>query len=154
MVLVLAVLLAAVPGWRGVYHDGPIAVTIAADRQSYRAGDTFRLRVRATNRSDRSVLVKTGWREQLSCYHLHPLTGEQVEWPGRVLRAAPLESTDVVRLVPGQSHEECRSVRVFVPADVSQFQFRLTLCGVRDLTGSVDAWQGIAWSNPIAVTVR
>lgn len=154
MAWVLAVVFAAVPGWHGVYHDGPIAVTIVANRPSYRAGDTFRLRVRATNQSDRSVLLKTGWREQLSCYHLHPLTGEQIEWPGRVLRAAPLESTEVVRLAPGRSHEESRDVRVFVPADASTFQFRLTLRGVRDLTGRVDAWQGVVWSNPISVTVR
>lgn len=126
---------------------------IAADRRTYRVGDTFRLRISAINTSDRQVLLKVGWREQLAFYHLHPQTREQVEWPGRVCNAAWLDSAEVVQLGPGQSHVETRGIRVFTPDDVCTFDFRLKLGGIKDFARRFDTWQGFAWSNPLRVTV-
>jgi hypothetical protein len=47
-----------------------------------------------------------------------------------------------------------RAIRVWVPEDVSTFQFRLKLGGVKDYGRKFDMWQGIAWSNAIALTVK
>ena len=44
--------------------------------------------------------------------------------------------------------------RVWIPEDVSTFQFRLKLVGVKDYAYKLDTWQGIAWSNPITLTVK
>jgi len=144
--------LAAGP-WHGVYDDAPLAVKIRADRASYHIGDTFRIWVTATSTSDRPVLLRRNWKEQLVFYHIHPTTGEQIEWPGRINNATWLDSTDVVRLKPGASYSVLRLVRVFIEDDVSTFEFRVKLCGVKDYGRKFDTWQGEAWSNAIKVTV-
>jgi len=140
--------------WRGVYDDAPIAVHITPNKKVFHVGDTLRLNITATNTSDRAVLLKRDWKEQLVFYHIHPTTGEQVEWPGRVLIATWLDSTDVVRLKPGKSYTVKRDVRVWIPDDVATFPFRLKLVGVKDYGRRFDTWQGIAWSNAITLTVR
>ena len=38
--------------------------------------------------------------------------------------------------------------------DIATFQFRLKLGGVKDYGRKFDTWQGVAWSNPIKVTVQ
>jgi len=140
--------------WRGVYDDAPIAVHITPNKKVFHVGDTLRLNITATNTSDRAVLLKRDWKEQLVFYHIHPTTGEQVEWPGRVLIATWLDSTDVVRLEPGESYTVKRDIRVWIPEDASTFQFRLKLVGVKDYGRRFDTWQGIAWSNAITLTVK
>jgi hypothetical protein len=139
--------------WRGVYHDGPIAVRIVPNQESYVVGDTFRLSITATNTSDRQVLVRRNWREQLTLYHIHPTTGEQIEWPGRVCVATWVDSSDVVRLEPGEGYTVQRLVRTWIPDDIATFDFRLKLTGVKDYAYRYDMWQGIAWSNALRVTV-
>jgi hypothetical protein len=140
--------------WRGVYHDGPIAVRITPNKKDFHVGDTFRLTITATNTSDRDLLIKKDWKEQLVFYHIHPTTGEQIEWPGRALIATWLDSTDVVRLKPDESYTVNRNVRIWIPDDVARFQFRLKLVGVKDYGRKFDTWQGIAWSNAITLTVK
>ncbi len=158
--------------WRGVYHDGPIAVRITSNKKVFHAGDTFRLAITATNTSDRDLLIKRDWKEQLVFYHLlrpsllvrspqSPVPSPQslvpplqVEWPGRALIAAWLDSTDVVLLKPDERYTVSRDVRVWIPDDVASFQFRLKLVGVKDYGRRFDTWQGIAWSNAITLTVK
>jgi hypothetical protein len=144
----------ALAGWHGVYQDGPIAVHIVPNKSVCQVGDTFRLAITAKNTSDRDLLIKRDWKEQLVFYHLHPATGEQIEWPGRVLIATWLDSSDVVRLKPDESYTVKRDVRVWTPDDVATFQFRLKLVGVKDYGRKFDTWQGIAWSNAITLTVE
>jgi len=145
--------LAVAGQWHGVYDDAPIAVRLEAGKSGYRVGDTFRIEVTATNTSDRGVLVRRDWKEQLVFYHIHPTTGEQVEWPGRVNNATWLDSGDVVRLKPGASYSVRRAVRVFIPDDVSTFEFRVKLVGVKDYGMRFDTWQGEAWSNAVRIAV-
>jgi hypothetical protein len=144
----------AVAGWRGVYHDGPVSVHIVPNQKLYHVGDTFRLSIKATNTSDRALLIKRDWKEQLVLYHLHPTTGEQIEWPGKLLIATWMDSSDVVRLEPNESYTVKRDVRVWTADDVATFHFRLKLGGVKDYGRKFDMWQGIAWSNAITLTVR
>jgi len=140
--------------WHGVYHDGPIAVRITPSKKLYHVGDTFRLSVTAINTSDRGLTIKRDWREQLQFYHLHPETGEQVEWPGRVLLATWVDSADVVRLGPGKSYTVKRDVRVWKADDAAIFPFRVKWVGVRDCGRTFNTWQGIAWSNAISLAVK
>ena len=145
--------------WRGIYQDGPIAVHITSDKKVYHVGDTFQLSITATNTSDRDVLIKRDWKEQLVFYHLPgpsplALDPSPVEWPGRVLIATWVDSTDVVRLKPGKSYSLQRDVRVWTPDDVATFPFRAKLVGVKDFGHKFDTWRGIAWSNAITLTVK
>ena len=144
----------ALASWHGVYDDAPIAVRIRPNKKVYQVGDSFRLNITTTNTSDRALLIKKDWQEQLVFYHLHPTTGEQIEWPGKVLIASWMDSTDVVRLEPNQSYTVNRYVRTWIPEDVSTFHFRLKLVGIKDYGRKFDTWQGIAWSNPITLTVK
>jgi hypothetical protein len=156
VILLLAVLCsvaAAADGWHDIYHDAPLDLRLNSDRQRYAVGDTFRIQLAATNSSDRTVLLRRDWREQLVLYHIHPTTGEQVEWPGRVRIATQVDSTDVVSLKPGESFEFERPVRIFIDEDVAQFDFRVKLVGPKDLHGRHAMWQGHVWSNPIKVVV-
>jgi hypothetical protein len=141
-------------GWHGVYQDGPIAIRIVPDKKVYHVGDSFRLTIAATNTSDRELLIKRDWKEQLVFCHIHPSTSEQIEWPGKVLIATWMDSIDVVRLEPNQSYTVNRYVRTWIPEDVSTFQFRLKLVGIKDYGRKFDMWQGIAWSNPITLTFK
>jgi len=150
---ILALSFATAGQWHGIYHDGPVAVHITPSRKVYEVGDTFRLSIAATNTSDHDLLIKRDWKEQLVFYHLHPTTGEQIEWPGQMLVATWVDSSDVVRLKPDQSYTVNRYVRVWIPEDVSTFQFRLKLGGIKDYGRKFDMWQGIAWSNAITLTV-
>jgi hypothetical protein len=152
--LLLTLSFATAAQWHGIYHDGPISVHITPNQKSFVVGDTFRLSITATNTSDRDLLIKRDWKEQLVFYHLHPTTGEQVEWPGKVLVATWMDSIDVVRLEPNQSYTDNRYVRTWIPEDASTFQFRLKLVGIKDYGHKFDTWQGIAWSNPITLTVK
>lgn len=145
--------LASAAEWHGVFHDAPLAVALKAEQPSYRVGDTFRIRVTATNSSDRPVLVRRDWREQVVCYHINPTTGEQIEWPGRINTATWLDSSDVVRLKPGASYSVLTPKHIFGEDDVATFEFRVKLCGVKDFARKYDTWQGQAWSNAIKVTV-
>ena len=95
-----------------------IAVHITPSKKVYQVGDSFRLNITATNTSDRDLLIKKDWKEQLVFYHIHPTTGEQIEWPGKVLIATWMDSTDVVRLEPNQSYTVNRYVRTWIPEDV------------------------------------
>ena len=157
--------------WHGVYDDSPIAVHITSNRKVFHVGDTFRLIVTATNTSDRDVLLKRDWKEQLVCYDIaaHDIAGgdvtqsssigivsqaEQVEWPGRVLTATRMDSADVVRLRPNESHTVNREVRAWTADDVATFSFRLKLVGAKDLSHNFDMWHGVAWSNAVTLTVR
>jgi hypothetical protein len=140
--------------WHGIYHDGPVAVHITPNRKTFSVGDTFRLDITATNTSDRDLLMKRNWKEQLVLYHIHPTTGEQIEWPGQLLMATWVDSSDAVRLKPNQTYKVNRYIRVWIPEDVSTFQFRLKLGGIKDYAYKFDMWQGIAWSNPITLTVK
>lgn len=140
--------------WHGVYDDAPISVSITPNKEIYQVGDSFRLSITATNTSDRDLLIKRDWKEQLVFYHIHPTTGEQVEWPGQLLIATWMDSSDVVRLEPNESYAVDRYLRTWIPEDVSTFQFRLKLGGIKDYAYKFDMWQGIAWSNPITLTVR
>lgn len=144
----------ALASWHGIYDDAPIAVHITASKKVYQVGDSFRLNITATNTSDRDLLIKKDWKEQLVFYHLRPTTGEQIEWPGKVLIATWMDSADVVRLKPNQSYTVKRYVRTWIPEDVATFQFRLKLVGIKDYGRKFDTWQGVAWSNPITLTVR
>jgi hypothetical protein len=167
----------AVAGWRGVYHDGPVSVHIVPNKKFYHVGDTFRLSITATNTSDRALLIKKDWKEQLVFYHLMaqasdsgsggdsgirtpvpspqpPTPFRQVEWPGQLLIATWMDSSDVVRLEPNESYTVKRDVRVWTTDDVATFPFRLKLGGIKDYGYKFDMWQGIAWSNAIALTVR
>jgi hypothetical protein len=149
----------AVAGWRGVYHDGPVSVHIVPNKKLYRVGDTFRLSITATNTSDRDLLIKKDWREQLVFYHLpspSPLvpTPSPIEWPGQLLIATWMDSTDIVRLEPDQSYTVKRDVRVWTTDDVATFPFRLKLGGIKDFGHKFAMWRGIAWSNPITLTVK
>jgi hypothetical protein len=151
-------------GWHGVYQDGPIAIRIVPSKKVYQVGDSFRLTITATNTSDRDLLIKRDWKEQLVFYHLLPSSldprpsplapSSQVEWPGKVLIATWMDSTDVVRLEPNQSYTVNRYVRTWIPEDVATFQFRLKLVGIKDYGRKFDMWQGIAWSNPITLTFK
>ena len=152
--LLLTLSFATAGQWRGIYDDAPLAVHISSTRKVYQVGDSSRLSITATNTSDRALLIKKDWKEQLVFYHLHPTTGEQVEWPGNVLIATWMDSTDVVRLEPNQNYTVSRYVRTWIPEDVSTFQFRLKLVGIKDYGRKFDMWQGIAWSNPITLTVK
>ena len=144
----------ALASWHGVYDDAPIALYITASKKVYQVGDSFRLNITAFNTSDRDLLIKKDWKEQLVFYHLHPSTGEQIEWPGKVLIATWMDSSDVVRLQPNQSYAVKRYVRTWIPEDVATFRFRVKLVGIKDYGRKFDTWQGIAWSNPITLTVR
>jgi len=144
----------ALAGWRGIYDDAPIAVRIAPDKKVYHVGDTLGLAITATNTSDRDLLIKRDWKEQLVFYHLHPKTGEQIEWPGQVLVATWIDSSDVVLLKPNESYTVRWDVRVWTPDDVATFPFRVKLVGIKDYGREFDTWQGIAWSNAINLTVR
>jgi hypothetical protein len=181
----LTSLFATAAQWRGIYDDAPIAVRITPNKKVFHVGDTFRLAISATNTSDRDLLIKRDWKEQLVFYHLLPSSRAprparripgprsldsgpqstvpgpesleaplQVEWPGRALIATWIDSTDVVRLRPGESYTVNRDVRVWIPDDVATFQFRLKLVGVKDYGRKFDMWQGIAWSNAITLTVK
>lgn len=141
-------------GWRGIYDDAPIALRIHPDRARYRVGDTFRIVLTAWNTSDRPVEMRRDWREQVSYYHLHPATGQQIEWPGRVCNAARVEAADVLRLRPGERYSVTRAIRLFSADDVAEFQFRVKLWGVRDLNCRFSLWEGQVWSNSVRVTVR
>ncbi len=156
-------------GWHGVYDDAPISVRIAPNKKLFHVGDTFRLSIKATNPSDRVLLIKKDWKEQLVFYHLRPqdmtelldnsdrvpkAEDEQVEWPGKVLIATWLDSGDVVRLKPNKSYTVKRDVRVWTPDDVATFPFRVKLVGIKDYGRHFDTWQGIAWSNAITLTVK
>jgi hypothetical protein len=160
---------AAGSAWHGVYQDGPIAVHITPSRRVYQVGDSFRLQITATNTSDRDVLIKRDWAEQLAFYHLRPrdmtelsdksdrvpkAEDEQVEWPGNVLIATWMDSSDVVRLRPNESYVVNREIRVWTPDDVATFPFRLKLVGIKDYGRKFDMWQGVAWSNPVTLTVK
>ena len=140
--------------WHGIYHDGPVAIHITPCKKVFQVGDSFRLSITATNTSDRELFVKRDWTEQLVFYHIQPVAGEQIEWPGKLLIATWMDSSDVVRLVPNQSYTVTRYVRTWIPEDVSTFQFRLKLGGIKDYGHKFDMWQGIAWSNPITLTVK
>jgi hypothetical protein len=144
----------ALAGWHGVYDDAPVSVHITPNHKTFSVGDTFRLTITATNTGDRNLLMKRDWKEQLVLYHIHPVTGEQVEWPGRLLVATWMDSSDVVRLKPNQSYTVNRYIRVWTPEDVSTFQFRLKLGGIKDYGRKFDTWQGIAWSNAVTLTVK
>ena len=110
----------------------------------YSVGDSFRLNITATNTSDRDLLIKKDWSEQLVFYHLLPGSSptpsrqsslapnpqplvpfQQVEWPGQVLVATWIDSSDVVLLKPNESYTVRRDVRVWTPDDVATFLFRL-----------------------------
>ena len=168
----------ALAGWHGVYDDAPISLHITPSKKVYQVGDTFRLSITATNTSDRALLIKKDWKEQLVFYHLRTqdmpgkpglyrasersgglsrfsrVQTEQIEWPGQVLVATWLDSSDVVRLKPGESYTVKRDVRVWTSDDVARFPFRLKLVGIKDYGRKFDTWQGIAWSNPITLTVK
>jgi hypothetical protein len=152
--VILSASSAAAAEWHGVYDDAPLSVHITPDKEVYQVGDSFRLSITATNTSDRGLLIKRNWKEQLVFYHIHPTTGEQIEWPGKLLIATWMDSSDVVRLEPAQSYTVDRYVRTWIPEDASTFQFRLALGGIKDYAYKFDMWQGIAWSNPITLTVR
>jgi len=157
---VCCVLYAADAGWHGIYDDAPIAVHITPNHKTFSVGDTFRLAITATNTSDRDLLIKRDWKEQLVLYHVlltstSTLTSTfPVEWPGRLLTATWVDSSDVVRLKPNQSYTVNRYIRVWIPEDASTFEFRLKLGGVKDYAYEFDMWQGIAWSNAITLTVK
>jgi hypothetical protein len=146
--------------WRGVYHDAPIAVHITPNRDTFAVGDTFRLDITATNTSDRDVLLRRNWREQLVLYHLlltstsTSALASQVEWPGQACVATWVDSSDVVVLKPGESYTRNRYIRVWIPEDAATFEFRVKLVGVKDYAYRYDMWQGVAWSNAITLTVR
>jgi hypothetical protein len=150
--------------WHGIYSDAPIAVHITPSKKVFQVGDSFRLSITATNTSDRELLIKKDWTEQLVFYHLlpsslaprpsPPVPSSQVEWPGKVLIATWMDSIDVVRLEPNQSYTVNRYVRTWIPEDVATFQFRIKLGGVNDYGRKFDMWQGIAWSNPTTLTVK
>jgi hypothetical protein len=150
----VALLLASLAGWHGIYDDAPVRVRVAASRRVFHVGDTFELQVTALNTSDRTLLLRRDWREQLSFYHLHPQTGEQVEWPGRVCNAAVIDSNDVVRLDPGERYSVKRRLKVLTGDDVAEFDFRVRLWGVKDYGERFRMWAGSAWSGPIRVRVR
>ena len=152
--LLLTLSFATAGQWRGVYDDAPIAVHITPSKNVYQVGDSFRLSITATNTSDRGLLIKQDWKEQLVLYHLHPTTGEQIEWPGKLLIATWMDSSDVVQLEPDQSYTVNRYVRTWIPEDVSTFQFRLKLGGIKDYGRKFAMWQGVAWSNAITLAVR
>ncbi len=140
--------------WHGVYDDAPISVHIKPSKRLYHVGDTFRLSITATNTSDRDLLIKRDWNEQLVFYHIHPGTGEQIEWPGQLLLATWVDSSDVVRLAPNESYTIKRDIRVWTTDDVATFPFRLKLGGIKDYGHKFAMWRGIAWSNAITLTVR
>jgi hypothetical protein len=155
--------------WHGIYSDAPLAVHITPNKKLYRVGDTFRLSITATNTSDRELLIKRDWKEQLVFYHLRPrdmtelsdnsdrvpkAEGEQIEWPGQLLLATWMDSSDVVRLKPSESYTVKRDVRVWTTDDVATFPFRLKLGGIKDYGHRFAMWQGIAWSNAITLIVR
>jgi len=146
--------LALAAQWRGIYDDAPIAVHITPNKKVYQVGDSFRLTITATNTSDRELLIKQDWQEQLVFYHIHPTTGEQIEWPGQLLIATWMDSSDAVRFAPNESYRVKRDVRVWTADDAATFPFRLKLGGIKDLGHKFAMWQGIAWSNAIALTVR
>ena len=163
--------------WHGIYSDAPIAVHVTPSKNVYHVGDTFRLSITATNTSDRDLLIKRDWKEQLVFYHLMPQVRDsgsgadsgirtpvpspqpptpfrQIEWPGQLLIATWMDSSDVVRLEPNESYTVKRDVRVWTADDVATFPLRLKLGGVKDFGHKFDMWQGIAWSNAITLTVR
>jgi hypothetical protein len=163
--------------WHGIYDDAPIAVHITPNGRLYHVGDTFRLSITATNTSDRALLIKRDWKEQLVFYHLMPQVRDsgsgadsgirtpvpspqpptpfrQIEWPGQLLIATWTDSSDVVRLEPNESYTVNRDVRVWTTDDVATFPFRLKLGGIKDFGHKFAMWQGVAWSNPIALTVK
>ena len=144
----------AFAGWRGIYSDAPISAHITPNKKHYHVGDTFRLSIKATNTSDRDLLIKKDWREQVVFYHIHPTTGEQIEWPGQLLIATWVDSSDVVRLKSNEGYTVKRDVRVWTTDDVATFPFRLKLGGVKDYGHKFAVWRGIAWSNAIALSVR
>jgi hypothetical protein len=145
---------AAAAQWHGVYDDAPISVHITPSKKLYHVGDTFRLSIKATNTSDRALLIKRDWNEQLVFYHIHPTTGEQIEWPGQLLIATWMDSSDVVRPESNESYTVKRDVRVWTDDDAATFPFRIKLGGIKDYGHKFATWRGIAWSNAIALSVR
>ncbi len=147
------VCLVAVAQWHGVYHDSPLALKVRPDRARYHPADTFRITVTATNTSDRPVLLRRNWREQLVFYHLNPLDSFMVEWPGRVNTATWLKPDDTVLVRPGQSYSFSRLVYVFIPEDTLPFQFRVKLVGVKDYGRVFATWQGEVWSPAVRINL-
>jgi hypothetical protein len=60
----------------------------------------------------------------------------------------------VVRLKPGGKYSGTRFIRILTPDDVATFDFRVKLGGVKDYGRRFATWQGVAWSNPIKITVK
>lgn len=139
--------------WRDVYDDAPLRLRLSAERRRYTVGDTFRVVLEAKNTSDRPLMIRRNWHEQVVYYHIHPLTGEQIEWPGRVRIATMLDSTDVVTLPPGARYRVVRPVKILIDEDVATFAFRVKFVSPKDLSGRYRMWEGHVWSNPITVTV-
>jgi hypothetical protein len=153
-VLFAAGVLSATEGvWHDVYDDAPLQLRLRPSKVTYAVGDTFRISLEAVNTSDHAVLLRRDWREQLVYYHIHPNTGEQVEWPGRVRIATVVDSNDVVTLRPGGSYGVSRPIKVLIGEDVATFDFRVKMVGPKDLNARYAMWQGQVWSNPIRVTV-
>ena len=71
-----------------------------------------------------------------------------------MLIATWMDSSDAVRFAPNESYRVKRDVRVWTADDAATFPFRLKLGGIKDLGHKFAMWQGIAWSNAIALTVR
>lgn len=139
--------------WRRVYDDAPIRVRLRPVKPRFFVGETLRVSIYAVNTSDREVLLRRNWREQIVCYHIHPYTGEQIEWPAYINTATWLDSSDIVRLLPGDSFGMVRNIKELIPEDVATFDFRVKLVGVKDYGRRFDTWEGEAWSNPIRITV-
>lgn len=139
--------------WRRVYDDAPIRVHLRPAKSRFSVGETLRVSIYAVNTSDRVVLIRRNWREQIVCYHLHPRTGEQIEWPTYINTATWLDSNDVVRLQPGDSFGMVRNIKKLIPEDAATFHFRVKLVGVKDYGHRFDTWEGEAWSNPVRITV-
>jgi hypothetical protein len=143
----------AATAWHHVYDDAPLRVHLRPQTPEFRVGDTMRVGIYAVNTSDRDVLLRRNWREQVVLYHIHPITGEQVEWPARINTATWLDSADVVRLLPGDSFGMVRDVKELTVEDIATFELRVKLVGVKDYGRRLATWSGEAWSNPIIVTV-
>ncbi|MEO0073678.1 MAG: hypothetical protein ABIK43_03315 [candidate division WOR-3 bacterium] len=139
--------------WRRVYDDAPIRLRLRPVRSRYFVGETLRVSIYAVNTSDREVLIRRNWREQIVCYHIHPYTGEQIEWPAYINTATWLDSSDVVRLQPGDSFGMVRNIKELIPEDAATFDFRVKLVGVKDYGRRFNTWEGEVWSNPIRLTV-
>ncbi len=86
--------------WHGICHDGPVTVHISPNRKTFSVGDTFRLDITVANTSDRDLLIRWNWNEQIMLYHIHSTTDEQIEWSGQLCIATWMDSSDVVKLSP------------------------------------------------------